>query len=91
MSELEKGSYIPKRNNIKVIIDDTLHRTSASGGLVEIDEKRFGLADVKPGNEVTVEFCYPSGTDRPIQGFLSAKRSRKVKNTATSAGYQREN
>lgn len=68
--ELEKGSYVPKRNNIKAIIDDTLHRTCASGGLVEIDEKRFGLADVKPGSEVTVEYLLSFKHGSPYPRFF---------------------
>lgn len=51
------GSYDMGANHIEALIDDTLHRSSASGGLVEIDRNTIKLTDVlASGQEVTVKY-----------------------------------
>lgn len=51
------GSYDMGVNHIEALIDDTLHRSSASGGLVEIDGNTIKLTDVlASGQEVTVKY-----------------------------------
>lgn len=51
------GSYDMGVNHIEALIDDTLHRSSASGGLVEIDGNTIKLSDVlADGQEVTVKY-----------------------------------
>ncbi|MED1125366.1 hypothetical protein [Bacillus atrophaeus] len=55
--ELEKGSYIVKRNKIEAYINDTLHRSATSGGLTEVDETRIALTD-NVANDTKVTFKY---------------------------------
>lgn len=53
--ELIQGNYPLGENRIEVLIDDTLHRTVASGGLREVDETHIALTvpeDV--GREITI-------------------------------------
>ena len=55
--EVSDGSYMPKRNHLKITIDDCLIRTAANGGLREIDETRFMiLEDLVVGMRLAVEY-----------------------------------
>ena len=55
--ELEEGSYIPGRNHLVVMYDDVLERSQASGGVIEIDERRFKFAEnIVVGTEVTAKY-----------------------------------
>jgi hypothetical protein len=55
--ELTKGSYNMYRNYLKVTIDDCLHRSVATGGVIEINEKRFALTeDLVENMEISVEY-----------------------------------
>lgn len=55
--ELEKGSYIKNRNHLEAMIDDVLGRSPASGGLREVTETRFAVADqLKVGQEITAKY-----------------------------------
>ena len=55
--ELEQGEYIPKRSYLEVFIDDVLRRDAKSGGIEEIDSRRFALnEELIPGQEVTVKY-----------------------------------
>lgn len=56
--KLEQGSYLPRRNLMTAKINDTLERTAASGGLVEISNKKVGLLDtLKVGDEITFSYA----------------------------------
>lgn len=75
--ELEEGTYIPGRNHLVVMYDDVLERSQATGGVIEIDERRFKFTEKIPvGTEITVKYYkwvrignpYPRiymGTDNP--------------------------
>lgn len=68
--ELEKGTYVKSRNKIEVIIDDTLHRSAASGGLIEIDEERIALTGKEEeGTEVTVKYVQKFNVGTPYPRF----------------------
>jgi hypothetical protein len=54
---LTKGEYLMSSNRIEAIINDTLHRSVASGGLVELDSKRVALA-VPEGAGAEITFKY---------------------------------
>ena len=55
--ELEKGSYQKVRSHLEVVIDDTLHRDAASGGLIELTEKRFELREaLMPDMKITAKY-----------------------------------
>lgn len=55
--ELEEGSYIKLRNHLEILIDDILHRDAASGGVIELSEKRFAITDkLEVGHEITARY-----------------------------------
>ena len=54
---LEKGSYQMLRNQVTVTIDDCLHRSVASGGIIELSETCIQLNEqLKAGQEVTIMY-----------------------------------
>lgn len=54
---LEKGSYQMLRNQVTVTIDDCLHRSVASGGVIELSETRIQLNEqLKAGQEITIMY-----------------------------------
>lgn len=54
---LRKGFYETGMNRIEVTIDDTLHRSTASGGLLEIDQHHVALTMPEGnGTEVTIKY-----------------------------------
>lgn len=53
---LTKGEYLSDMNRIEVIINDTLRRSAASGGLVEIDNTTFALSPEGNGAEITAKY-----------------------------------
>lgn len=51
------AEYSRNLNHIKAIINDTLQRSFASGGLIEIDSNRIGLTYPEGnGSEITIEY-----------------------------------
>lgn len=55
--ELEEGSYMKLRNHLEIVIDDILHRDAASGGVIELSEKRFAVTDkLEVGHEITARY-----------------------------------
>lgn len=55
--ELKKGHYAPGRNMLDVIIDDCLYRSAASGGVIEVSERKFILPEeLVTGMEITVKY-----------------------------------
>lgn len=55
--ELEKGSYLLKRNYLEVFIDNILRRDVASGALTELTEKRFSLNEsLETGQKIYVRY-----------------------------------
>lgn len=59
---LEKKSYATGQNRIKAIINDALHRSTASGGLIETSPTEVTLsAPESNGTEVTFEYFYRVG------------------------------
>ncbi|HQA48678.1 MAG TPA: hypothetical protein PK985_09130 [Bacillota bacterium] len=55
--ELRQGRYTPGLNMVEAIINDTLHRSQASGGLEEVDETHVKLTDPQ-GNGAEITFLY---------------------------------
>lgn len=54
---LENGTYIMHRNHLKVTIDDILHRSVATGGIEEINEKQFLMTEkLEDKMEITIEY-----------------------------------
>lgn len=53
---LNKGQYTPGLNRIEVIINDTLRRSSSSGGLIEIDPVSVGVSPEGNGAEITIKY-----------------------------------
>jgi len=54
---LQTGTYNPNNNRVEVIINDTLRRSVASGGLVEIDEHTVALTQPEgAGAEITIRY-----------------------------------
>ena len=54
---LQNGTYAPGTNQIKMIVGDTLHRSVASGGLLEIDDVNVALTiPESAGREITIEY-----------------------------------
>lgn len=43
--ELEKGTYIPGRNHLTVMLDGMLLRSATTGDITELNEKRFEMHD----------------------------------------------
>jgi len=69
--ELEKGSFIVKRNKIEAIINDTLHRSATSGGLIEIDETRIALEEkLVAGTKVTLKYFLKVNIGNPYPRFF---------------------
>lgn len=69
--ELEKGSYIVNRNKIEVFINDALHRSKSSGGLIEIDETRVALEEKKQaGTKVTFKYFLKVNIGNPYPRFF---------------------
>lgn len=69
--ELEKGSYIVKRNKIEAYINDTLHRSDGSGGLIEIDESRVALEENKvAGTKITFKYFLKVNIGNPYPRFF---------------------
>lgn len=55
--KIEKGSYQKDRNHLSVVIDDVLHRTASSGGIIEVNETTFILTDpLVAGQEITIVY-----------------------------------
>ena len=55
--KIDEGSYLQMRNLITATINDTLTRSTASGGLVEISNKKRGLCDeLQVGDEVNISY-----------------------------------
>lgn len=42
---LDKGSYIPNRNHLNIMLDGVLSRSSVNGDITEMDDKRFSIHD----------------------------------------------
>ncbi len=55
--DLRKGFYVPDHDRISAYINDTLHRSQASGGLYEISETRVALT-MPEGNGAEITFKY---------------------------------
>lgn len=54
---LFKGFYEPGLERLEIIINDTLHRTETSGGLIEISPTEFALTSPEQnGAEITVKY-----------------------------------
>jgi len=54
---LKEGSYIVGQNHLSCIIDDTLHRDAASGGIIEVDSTGFMLTQPEAiGAEISVTY-----------------------------------
>lgn len=54
---LRDGAYQLGANHIKAIIGDTLHRSVASGGLIEVSTNEVGLTYPEgAGSEITIEY-----------------------------------
>lgn len=55
--ELEEGSYQMNRNQVSVVIDDCLHRSAASGGVIEKSETKVIVTDgLIAGQEITISY-----------------------------------
>ncbi len=55
--EVEEGSFQRYRNHLEVIIDDTLHRSTESGDVVELNDRRFALHEtLHVDQEITVKY-----------------------------------
>lgn len=68
---LEQGTYIMHRNHLKVTIDDVLHRSVATGGIEEIDEKRFRMTEkLVDKMEITVEYSAAFRMGAPYPRFF---------------------
>jgi hypothetical protein len=54
---LQKGEYLMQTNRIEVIINDTLHRSVASGGLAEYSNTQVALTSPEgDGAEITIKY-----------------------------------
>lgn len=54
--KLNKGRYRPGTNAIEAIIQDTIRRSSASGGLVEVSNARVKVLKEPVGTEITIRY-----------------------------------
>lgn len=55
--ELEDGSYIIRQNKLEAFINDTVHVSEGSGGLIEIDQTRFALEEkAEIGTVITAKY-----------------------------------
>lgn len=69
--ELEKGSYIVKRNKIEAFMNDALHRSATSGGLQEIDETRIALTEnVTKDTKITFKYFLKVNIGNPYPRFF---------------------
>lgn len=69
-----KGSYMPGRNHLTVTFDDVLERSAASGGIEELDEKRFRVTeDIPVGTEVTARYIQWVRIGNPYPRWYEAK------------------
>jgi len=72
--ELEKGTYLQGRNHLEVTLDDVLVRTVMSGGIEEISEIRFAVAEkLEIGHEVTVRYVKWAKIGNPYPRFFLSK------------------
>ena len=56
--KIEEGDYLPFHNLITANINDTLERSAASGGLIEINNKKIALFDnLQIDDEVTLKYA----------------------------------
>ena len=68
---LENGTYIMHRNHLKVTIDDLLHRSVATGGIEEINEKQFLMTEkLEDKMEITVEYSAAFRMGLPYPRFF---------------------
>lgn len=66
---LQKGSYQVDSERIEATINDTLHRSTTSGGLIEVDTTHVGLTSPEGvGAEVT--FKYYESVGISVAGFV---------------------
>jgi hypothetical protein len=56
--KLEEGDFLPFHNLLTASINDTLERSAASGGLIEINNKKIALFDdLQIDDEVTIRYA----------------------------------
>ena len=72
---VEKGDYMPGRNLLKALFNDTLVRSRASGGLREINNRVFSIYDeLKVGDEITAIYVHKINIGNPYpRVFIGAK------------------
>lgn len=63
--DLEQGEYLLNQNVVGAYINDTLHRSKASGGLKEVASNKVGIAPELAGAEITIQYY-------EVQGFLAS-------------------
>lgn len=63
--ELERGRYEMNNNYVEAYVNDSLHRTKASGGLKEINPTRIGIEldtindlDPEEDTKITIKYFY---------------------------------
>lgn len=59
---LQEGDYSLGENRLSAIINDTLHRSAASGGLTEVDSTRVGVIAEIGGTEITISYFTITGS-----------------------------
>lgn len=58
---LEQGDYLPGANRVTALINDTLHRSEASGGLEEISAVEVAISPENAGSEITIRYYTVTG------------------------------
>lgn len=59
---LQTSDYTVGENRISAIVNDTLHRTSISGGLVEVNSTIVGVSAEASGAEITINYFSINGS-----------------------------
>ena len=59
---LQKGDYTLDENRISAYVNDTLHRSKGSGGLLEVDSNNVGITAEGNGAEITIKYMTISGS-----------------------------
>jgi hypothetical protein len=72
---LNQGFYEVENNRLEVIVNDTLRRSVASGGIIEIDDVTFALTSPEgAGAEITAKYYERLGVVAEYNIKLSANK-----------------
>jgi len=80
MFELEKGTYINKRNALEVFVNNDKYTSTSDGSLVEVDEMRFSMAtSYSVGTKFTARYIQRFNIGNPYPRFYMSDTEPAIK------------